>query len=346
MADELDCAIFWDYASLYQPPRTPEQESLFLKGRQQVGVWYGHSLTQTWIQSALPPGYEATLSPYANSGWGFVEATLSSAIKPRDKTLDISRHDESKHSTTQLLHSAKLLQRVLKQCRAQVHPLLPPEHAMQLLTDEKTFAVPTDAEEASKIFARFFRAVAPRLPSIELADVGLGPEDVLRLSEALPRFERCKSVDLSGNQIGSESAKALALAVRLCDSLDKVKVDRFTLAVRQLMGKAPLRSLDLSDKGLGMASGMIIAELIRENTCLTSLSVGSNTITGDGAKELAASVLAKPHLEQFSRIPLKDLRSDRLSKLDLFKRGLGVPEAHVLAGMLVSSECSSLTTLK
>ena len=91
MADELDCAIFWDYASLYQPPRTPEQESLFLKGRQQVGVWYGHSLTQTWIQSALPPGYEATLSPYANSGWGFVEATLSSAIKPRDKTLDISR---------------------------------------------------------------------------------------------------------------------------------------------------------------------------------------------------------------------------------------------------------------
>ena len=44
-----------------------------------------------------------------------------------------------------------------------------------------------------------------------------------------------------------KSAKALALAVRLCDSLEKVKVDRFTLAVRQLMGKAPLRALDLSD---------------------------------------------------------------------------------------------------
>ena len=47
-------------------------------------------------------------------------------------------------------------------------------------------------------------------------------------------------------------------------------------------------------------------------------------------------MLAKPNLEVFSGIPLKELRADSLTTLDLSGRGLGVPEVIVLADLLRS----------
>ena len=40
-----DFAFFWDFASLYQKPRTEEEEPLFLRGLRASNVWYGHELT-------------------------------------------------------------------------------------------------------------------------------------------------------------------------------------------------------------------------------------------------------------------------------------------------------------
>ena len=69
---------------------------------------------------------------------------------------------------------------------------------------------------------------------------------------------------------------------------------------------------------------------------LTSLSTAYNNISGDGAQQLAAAVLAKPTLEVFSGIPLKELRANSLTTLDLNSKGLGVPETTVLADLLRS----------
>ena len=76
---------------------------------------------------------------------------------------------------------------------------------------------------------------------------------------------------------------------------------------------------------------------------VTSLSTAYNKITGDGAQQLASAVLAKPTLENFSGIPLKELRTDSLTMLDLSYKGLGVPEAMVLADLLRSVTPSSMT---
>lgn len=77
---------------------------------------------------------------------------------------------------------------------------------------------------------------------------------------------------------------------------------------------------------------------------LTSLSVAYNNIVGDEARQLASVVIAKPALENFSGIPLTELRADSLTTLDLFDKGLGVPEAMVLADFLRSAR-GSLTSL-
>ena len=58
---------------------------------------------------------------------------------------------------------------------------------------------------------------------------------------------------------------------------------------------------------------------------------------------MATVVLAKPDLESFCGIPLKELRADSLSQLNLFGKGVGEPGALVVAHFLrVSRSLSSI----
>jgi len=62
-----------------------------------------------------------------------------------------------------------------------------------------------------------------------------------------------------------------------------VKIDSWLgeLNVRQLCGDDPVKSIDCSSKGLGPASGAIIAKLIEGNTSLTSLDLSTRSVTDD-----------------------------------------------------------------
>ena len=67
---------------------------------------------------------------------------------------------------------------------------------------------------------------------------------------------------------------------------------------------------------------------------LKNLDVSHNGISGDGAQQLAASVLASASLETFSNVPLKELRADSLGQLNLSSKGLGPAEGIVIAEVL------------
>ena len=100
-------------------------------------------------------------------------------------------------------------------------------------------------------------------------------------------------------------------------------------------------------RGLGQADAILLASDLSQagvSASLTSLSTALSDISGEGAQQLAAAVLAKPTLDVFSGIPLKELRANSLTTLDLNSKGLGVPEATVLADLLRSGS-ASLTTL-
>ena len=96
-----------------------------------------------------------------------------------------------------------------------------------------------------------------------------------------------------------------------------------------------LCGLDEFGRGTYSAEGIhAIADALRVCGSMTSLSTAHNNISGDGAQDLASAVLANPSLENFSGIPLKELRADSLTELNLRSKGLGVPEAMVLADLL------------
>ena len=93
-----------------------------------------------------------------------------------------------------------------------------------------------------------------------------------------------------------------------------------------------LRSM--SKNKLSPADAVALVPALAANASLTSLDVGWNSITDDGAQALADVVLDKQSLQSFCNIPLQQLRTDSLTELDLQGKGIGVPGALVLAHFL------------
>ena len=69
-----------------------------------------------------------------------------------------------------------------------------------------------------------------------------------------------------------------------------MNLDGFALPVKKLKGTDPVETLDLSSKGLGVSSAIVIASLISVNGSLTVLNLRRNQIGPEGAKEIAKSL--------------------------------------------------------
>lgn len=76
--DAVDFAVFWDYMSLHQEPRTPAEDRQFESAlKSSVNLWYGHRHTVIWIQSKLPRSFN--FGTYDTSGWCFIESSRVAA---------------------------------------------------------------------------------------------------------------------------------------------------------------------------------------------------------------------------------------------------------------------------
>jgi hypothetical protein len=101
------------------------------------------------------------------------------------------------------------------------------------------------------------------------------------------------------------------------------------LSVNELCG------LDRDGDGTYTAEGITaIADALRVNGGLTRVDVRHNNITGDGAAQLTAAVLGNLKIEMFNEIPIKKMRADSFTELDLKKKGVGVVGGMVVAGLI------------
>jgi len=157
--------------------------------------------------------------------------------------------------------------------------------------------------------------------------LGGDPPTVRRVLAAMMKTTALKSLSVANNNIDGEGAQQLAKAVLNCSSLEVLS----GVPIKKLRA-GKLTKLDLQGKGLGATEGIVLAELIQLSQVLENLSVANNNIDGEAAQQLARVVLRSASLEVFSEIPIKKLRADALTKLDL--RGVGVSGALVLSDLL------------
>ena len=77
-----------------------------------------------------------------------------------------------------------------------------------------------------------------------------------------------------------------------------------------------------------------MAPAIAASASVTRVDVRYNDIAGDGASQLSAAVLGNTKIEVFNEVPVKDMRADSLTELNLTDNGIGVAGAMVVAGLI------------
>jgi hypothetical protein len=130
--------------------------------------------------------------------------------------------------------------------------------------------------------------------------------------------------NLLGNQLDAESAKLLAeVAKQKGISLCGIRRDQIT-------ADFPYHKVNLPDAIL-LASDLSQADV---TGALTRVDVCHNNITGDGAEQISAAVLGNLKIEMFNKIPIKEMRANSLTELDLNGKGVGVEGGMVVAGLI------------
>ena len=105
---------------------------------------------------------------------------------------------------------------------------------------------------------------------------------------------------------------------------------------------SPLQ-LNLKRNQLGSEGGAMLVSAIAATASITHVDVRYNNIAGHGAKQLSAAVLANIKIEVFNDVPIKDMRADSFTELDLSSKDIGVVGGTVVAGLIPAM--ASLTRL-
>ena len=133
-------------------------------------------------------------------------------------------------------------------------------------------------------------AVNGVLKTLNLFRNNIGPEGATAIGEALRGNGVLTDLNLCNNKIRDEGAAAIAEALRGNAVLTKLALDGDELDLPKLRGTDPVESLDLSSKGLGSASAIVIASLIAGNGVLTDLNLLGNKIGPTGATAIAEAL--------------------------------------------------------
>jgi NLR family CARD domain-containing protein 3 len=173
----------------------------------------------------------------------------------------------------------------------------------------------------------------------------VGDEGVSAVCEAIQSNKETKLASLyfRGNGIGPVGANAVAAMVAVTGALTKLSLawnelgEEGTKAICEaLKQNKTLKELDLSgrDNIGGEAGAEHVADMLGVNDGLTRVDVNQNNMAGGGAVQLAAAVLGNFKIEIFNKIPIKEMRANSLTELDLNGKDVGVEGGMVIAGLI------------
>ena len=186
-----------------------------------------------------------------------------------------------------------------------------------------------------------FRHLPKGLRALHMPNSGLcGQENVhasLRhvrpLCEALKRLDSLTVADFRYNPLGNDAATKIAnigneKSISLCGILpDQTEAD-FTPSQNNMLF---MRSCDI----------ILLAASLPVASSLTSCDVRQNEMSADSASLLSAAILNSTSIEKYNTIPVKELRADSLTRLDLRRRWICDDGAMVVASLLPAA--ASLT---
>lgn len=190
---DTDFALFWDFSSLFQSPRSEAETVLFERGLEVSNVWYGHSRSVCWMQSELPEGFDGVA--YDKSGWCFVEAAISAAVKVGFNRLDLSKRTTRAMEWCYGASSWANEARLDCVCTGRRLPPPTPEQVRHRLETEMTFTNQADVAAVSDLYSTFFSTVMACLEHLDVHNLSWGADEVETLCGVVPRFSKLTLIE-------------------------------------------------------------------------------------------------------------------------------------------------------
>lgn len=235
-----DLAIFLDWCSLYQQPRSQSEAASFYKSLANVHLWYVHQVSHVWLLTSVLPGKDmnsnnsylpgtsdgsawisddkemvaAPIRPFSSRGWTFFEEALSRMITPRTRVLNLGKFDGTCTSWT---HTNNV-------CEASRKPPVVPEAFITKLR-KRRFLDSSDRSLVIEKYAQTFFEILGAAEELSFMNLNWREKDAERLAELLPRCLQLFSLYLQGNNLGDGGAAYLISVFPLCTSLQELHLN-------------------------------------------------------------------------------------------------------------------------
>mmetsp|Transcript_52875 Transcript_52875/g.141278 ORF Transcript_52875/g.141278 Transcript_52875/m.141278 type:complete len:498 (-) Transcript_52875:144-1637(-) len=282
-------AVFFDWCSLFQEPRTADEELTFQEGLCNTSLWFSNKQTKVWCIAAAPM-QQRTLW---NRGWPKFEKALAQLIHSHDDVLEIG--DKIVDSWSDLR-------------RRSLMKWNPPERPtdfadrLEAKGEDGEYQVSftsgsTDRPFVSERYRDTFLEILDTVDALDFGHLDWQDSQVSTLAETLPQCGRLTVLKLDRNEIGDAGARALALALPSCVSLTELHMEKnliMCVGARALAEALPLVTnltrVFLHNNTIGDGGAQALARALPQCRCLTRLDLQNNSIRSCGARSLAVGL--------------------------------------------------------
>lgn len=278
-----DFAIFLDWCSLYQWPRSPEQQAAFDRSLSCLGTWYASSKVMKWLLTVPPMGCAG--KAYDERGWTFFERLTAYLDTASTAILDLGFLDERCQSFEQ----------VIETCKTKQAPPLSPDLMDQIL-DSKTFSyADTDLPMVKEIYRFTVQKLFESRQSLDFSGLFWDDTHAEQLAGALAWYPRLAKLVLTGNRIADggleQIAKMLPPGLQILDLANNLIGALGAQHLAEAMsGLRNLQQLYLCSNAVGSQGADALSQSIARHSNLGAFRLANNRIGPEGAQLIASNL--------------------------------------------------------
>jgi hypothetical protein len=206
-------AVFIDWCSLPQRPRSDEEEKSFGRAQANLGFWYAHQRTCVWLFTTVP----GESQPIADRGWSYFEKLTAGLVKERTKLLDFGKFDDGCVDWVATEQA----------CRAdRGPPAIPEEFEARFKTcGYRSIAKQADIRNLVDMYRKTFEEVMNSAKELDYSGLGWRDTDITKLVAVLPSCHCLERLVLANNDIENCGAEELATVLPSCKRLRVLQLD-------------------------------------------------------------------------------------------------------------------------
>ena len=194
-------AVFLDFCSLEQAPRSEEAEERFRRGLKAINLIYAHQVSFVLCLTVMPPG---TARGYDARGWCFFERLVAGALKQPQYLLDVGKLQVAPDAVTDWFAEVERV------CDVGRRPPLTPAAFEAELRERQFTNGSTDHALVARLYGEFVEEALGAATWLNFKNIGWGDAQAEELAAVLPLCGRVRELNLSRNAIGDRGAAALA----------------------------------------------------------------------------------------------------------------------------------------